>query len=275
MTVPLAPRRLKPSTTTTSGLPLSRISGNDGSVQTKVSIFLVFFVIVVYFSVSTNVPVNHMSTGTTNRTEKYDDSRTSVKDVAQQFTTTIQASLLRQRAQFSQALQSLSEHNLPPRLRTLRDLHQVVGEKLVDIKFGKETVHEILQGAAGAATIPKMIMSNSTTNNSTEALSLAEMKEPPMTLPEIIAYLDNWIHTLHGKLGHAKHATFEGIWQVYHDLAVKTLYPWDREYLRRMPPRRDDGSIFLSVATYRDENCFNVRHSHALDALPQFLVLIV
>lgn len=24
-----------------------------------------------------------------------------------------------------------------------------------------------------------------------------------------------------------------------------------------MPPRRDDGSIFLSIATYRDENCLN------------------
>jgi hypothetical protein len=43
----------------------------------------------------------------------------------------------------------------------------------------------------------------------------------------------------------------------YHDYTVKTLYPWDREYLSRMPPRRDDGSIFLSLATYRDENCYN------------------
>jgi [Skp1-protein]-hydroxyproline N-acetylglucosaminyltransferase len=46
-------------------------------------------------------------------------------------------------------------------------------------------------------------------------------------------------------------------YQSYHDLAVKTLYVWDRDYLSRMPPRRDDGSIFLSIATYRDENCLN------------------
>ena len=31
----------------------------------------------------------------------------------------------------------------------------------------------------------------------------------------------------------------------------------DRDYLQRMPERRDDGSIFLSLASYRDENCLN------------------
>lgn len=40
-------------------------------------------------------------------------------------------------------------------------------------------------------------------------------------------------------------------------MTVKTLYVWDQDYLTRMPERREDGSIFLSVATYRDENCLN------------------
>jgi [Skp1-protein]-hydroxyproline N-acetylglucosaminyltransferase len=40
-------------------------------------------------------------------------------------------------------------------------------------------------------------------------------------------------------------------------LTVRTLYVWDRDYLSRMPKRKNDNSIFLSVATYRDENCIN------------------
>lgn len=78
-----------------------------------------------------------------------------------------------------------------------------------------------------------------------------------MELDEVIKYLDNWIHSLHEALLEVKHGTFETIWQAYHDLTVKTLYPWDQDYLRRMPKRRDDGSIFLSIASYRDENTFN------------------
>ena len=81
--------------------------------------------------------------------------------------------------------------------------------------------------------------------------------KPPMKLDEIITYLETWINGLHEVLGNYKKATDEGIWQAYHDYTVKTLYVWDREYLSRMPPRRDDGSIFLSLATYRDENCIN------------------
>ena len=50
-------------------------------------------------------------------------------------------------------------------------------------------------------------------------------------------------------------ATFHGIWAAYHDLALKYLYPWDQEYLKRIPPRREDGSVFLSVVSFRDEFC--------------------
>jgi hypothetical protein len=78
-----------------------------------------------------------------------------------------------------------------------------------------------------------------------------------MKLSEIKDYLEEWLHTLHKTLQRSKHATAGGIWQAYHDLTLKTLYVWDQDYLSRMPRRRDDNSIFLSVATYRDENCIN------------------
>ncbi|EEC47169.1 predicted protein [Phaeodactylum tricornutum CCAP 1055/1] len=142
----------------------------------------------------------------------------------------------RKRQDLANALRTLEEGNLPYRLRALRKNHQIVGERLAEVKAGTETVEEILHG---------------------HDMSHHVSEKPPMELQEVIQYLDEWIHELHQVLLSLKHATFEGVWQAYHDLAVSTLYPWDREYLQRMPPRRDDGSIFLSVATYRDENCYN------------------
>jgi len=155
----------------------------------------------------------------------------------------LRSTVQKKREQFAKALDSLStsSNNLPGRLKLLRDKHQIVGERLIDIKKGKETVQEIL---LAAGTDPK-------------ARRDMIVEKPPMKLEEIINYLDQWIHGLHDTLGEVKTATYEGIWQAYHDYTVKTLYVWDREYLSRMPVRRDDGSIFLSLATYRDENCIN------------------
>lgn len=146
------------------------------------------------------------------------------------------------RDQVSEALKHLTEARIPHRLRKLRDTHEIVGERLQEVKQGKETVQEILHGGSDLSQHD-------------------ESSLPPMQLDEVIQYLDKWIHQLHETLMEHKKATFDGLWQAYHDLAVKTLYPWDREYLRRMPKRRDDGSIFLSVATYRDENCFNTLYN--------------
>jgi Glycosyltransferase (GlcNAc) len=155
--------------------------------------------------------------------------------------------------QLSSALQSLTAGKIPARLRALRDRHVIVGERLREVRAGTETVQEILHG---------------------HDLSHHEVLKPPMQLEEIINYLDAWIHQLHESLMEAKHATFEGVWQAYHDLAVKTLYPWDRDYLSRMPPRREDGSVFLSVATYRDENCFNtVYNAYAKAKYPEQLFI--
>lgn len=148
----------------------------------------------------------------------------------------IQSAVFHKRQELHKALHSLTDSNIPYRLRTMRERHEIIGERLKEVSTGKETVEELLHG----------VKADSVSNNL-----------PPMEVDEVIKYLDNWIHQLHETLTQYKDATHEGIWAGYHDLAVKTLYPWDREYLSRMPPRRDDGSIFLSLATYRDENCFN------------------
>jgi len=140
-----------------------------------------------------------------------------------------------------------------------------VGENLEAIKDGSETVQELLY------------------SNAVENLNSGNLEEeyysdkPPMEISEVIDYLTNWIHLLHDTLAQYKNANYEQIWQGYHDLAVKTLYPWDRDYLKRMPPRRNDGSIFLSVATYRDENCMNTlreAYKHASDPDKLFVGLV-
>eukprot|EP00536_Pseudo-nitzschia_multiseries_P006210 jgi/Psemu1/192547/e_gw1.129.71.1 len=165
--------------------------------------------------------------------------REKLHKVEEGLKTTVQ----RKREQVARALNSLStsSNNLPVRLKILRDKNQIVGERLSDIRKGTETVQEILHAAGTGEKVMNSMISN----------------EPPMNLDEITSYLEQWIHGLHRALSQVRKSTYPVIWQTYHDYAVKTLYVWDRQYLSRMPPRRDDESIFLSIATYRDENCIN------------------
>jgi hypothetical protein len=121
--------------------------------------------------------------------------------------------------------------------------HKIIGENLKLLSDGTETVEELIHGKVSNVSSPK---------GEKEAV----IKEP-MTIDEITSFLSSFLHTLHDTCAAIKKATHREIWKAYHDLTVKMLYPWDREYLTRMPKRRDDGSIFLSVASYRDENCPN------------------
>jgi hypothetical protein len=187
---------------------------------------LLIFVVVVFFF---TLPVPN--TNTTPQSMNVINGTAHVPGMKEK----IQNAVFHERQELQKCLHSLTDGNIPYRLRALRDKHLIVGERLAEISSGKETVEELLHGIRA------------------ESLSY----KPPMEVHEVIKYLDNWIHQLHETLSHFKDATFEGIWTAYHDLTVKTLYPWDREYLSRMPIRRDDGSIFLSIATYRDENCLN------------------
>ena len=191
-------------------------------VPATVWIFLLIFVVALFVILLPDAPaVNDAETSGFNHT-------VGVKEK-------IQNAVSREREELHKALHSLTDGNIPYRLRALRERHEIIGERLAEVSSGRETVEEILHGVK----------------------TQKKSNEPPMELSEIISYLDSWIHTLHETLSHYKDATFEGIWSAYHDLAVKTLYPWDQRYLSRMPSRRDDGSIFLSIATYRDENCLN------------------
>jgi hypothetical protein len=152
----------------------------------------------------------------------------------QAFGRKLRHSVVEKRHQLSYALRSIqiSESALPQRLQVLRDQNEIVGERLKEVQAGIETVQEVL--------------GYSSTSD-----------KPPMEILEVTAYLDDWIHLLHQTLQPVRQQSHLEIWQAYHDLVVKTLFPWDQEYLSRMPERRDDGSTFLSLASYRDENCIN------------------
>lgn len=169
------------------------------------------------------------------------------------------------RQEFRQALKGLTEGNLIiTRLKLLREKHEIIGERLIEISQGKETAEEILHGYKQRPQLMMRQRKDGKPNKKKHPkkrvrkinpVPQSNSDKPPMEVKEVSEYLNGWIHQLHETLGQAKHATFENIWKAYHDLTVKTLYPWDQEYLHRMPPRRNDGSIFLSIASYRDEMC--------------------
>ena len=129
-----------------------------------------------------------------------------------------------------------TKYTIPSRVQKLLKKNEVVGDRLADIKAGKATVEEALHG---------------------EKQHTDEIDKPPMAIDEIIDFFNNYLHELHQVQIQNKFAKYWDIWEAFHDFTVKTLYPWDREYLQRMPVRRLDDSVFLSIASYRDENCFN------------------
>ncbi|CAB9506543.1 Glycosyltransferase (GlcNAc) [Seminavis robusta] len=95
----------------------------------------------------------------------------------------------------------------------------------------------------------------SSSASASASASASSSTSGPLTVLEISEYLSGWISDLHAHLALSKKAKAEGIWEAFHNFTAHTLYPWDQKYLQRMPPRRHDGSIFLSLASYRDENC--------------------
>ena len=157
---------------------------------------------------------------------------------------------------------------LPVRLQSLMAQSQIVGNHLEEVKEGKKTVEEIIHSGVHLAS--GIMGSNNSNDASTGGVHAGGIgssghigagsvsrnhKSAPMTLQEVLPFLQSFLKKLNSSNIKNKRATFHGIWTAYHDLTVKYLYPWDQEYLRRMPPRREDGSVFLSVVSFRDELC--------------------
>ena len=80
---------------------------------------------------------------------------------------------------------------------------------------------------------------------------LARMTDPP-ELHDIIVYLDAFIKRLHVKFLGLKHASKFDVFEAYRSAAERELLPFDKKWSNRtIYPVRKDGSIFISIASYR------------------------
>ena len=60
----------------------------------------------------------------------------------------------------------------------------------------------------------------------------------PITVDEVIAFLTGFLHDLHVfQEEHKKTDAIAEIWNGFYELVKGGLYPWDRQYLKRMPKR--------------------------------------
>ncbi|KAL3774003.1 hypothetical protein ACHAW5_004853 [Stephanodiscus triporus] len=134
----------------------------------------------------------------------------------------------------------------------------IVGNDLREVKEGKKSVEEIIHSGkylAGSASTGFHAGGIGGSGNIGAGAVSRHLKSAPMTLNEVVLFLESFLTKLNSSNRVNKRATFHGIWAAYHELTVKWLYPWDQEYLKRMPPRREDGSLYLSVVSFRDESC--------------------
>mmetsp|Transcript_10042 Transcript_10042/g.15192 ORF Transcript_10042/g.15192 Transcript_10042/m.15192 type:complete len:500 (-) Transcript_10042:145-1644(-) len=80
--------------------------------------------------------------------------------------------------------------------------------------------------------------------------------EPP-SLDEIRHNITVYLTTLHRRLGALAGPKVEApeIWEEFLDVTKNTLIKWDDENRNRFPTPREDGTIFVSLGTYRDPYC--------------------
>jgi len=83
--------------------------------------------------------------------------------------------------------------------------------------------------------------------------------EPAVTVEEAVAVFEDFLTELYRRLKGEKEgeSNYHIVHGIYHDVTVEKLLPFDEHYQKHMPQRRNDNSIFLSIASYRDENCVN------------------
>lgn len=99
-------------------------------------------------------------------------------------------------------------------------------------------------------------------------------KNHTVTIEDVVEVFSRFLSDLHDKWArrHEGVSTYHDIWYDYHDLAAEQLLPFDEFYLEHMPTRRDDDSIFVSMASYRDENCMEtLEQAYAMSAHPEKL----
>jgi hypothetical protein len=88
----------------------------------------------------------------------------------------------------------------------------------------------------------------------------------------VTASLRSFLGSLHASFSSHRSASKLEVVSLYTSLAAERLVPFDRDYAARIPARRGDDSIFLSLASYRDENCLpTLSEAYAKSANPHKL----
>ena len=148
-----------------------------------------------------------------------------------------------------------STHLLPNRIEKIIESKEYVGgKKLGEIKHAAVAVRwdEITDIDKDKATNAK--------------------EKPPMSIDEITTYLNGFISDLSAKIKSKNKWTADEAWEAYRNLTYHTLYKWDQEYLKRMPERRLDDSLYFSLVSYRDENCLStISNAYAKAERPEKL----
>ena len=79
----------------------------------------------------------------------------------------------------------------------------------------------------------------------------------PAPLEEIEKNMTLYLHTLHSKFVSMAGPTVnaEAVWEAYLDITKSMPMAWDDQNKHRIPKPKEDGSIFVSLGTYRDPYC--------------------
>ena len=87
--------------------------------------------------------------------------------------------------------------------------------------------------------------------------NIVDNSDSSIPIEEVRKNLTLYLHTLHTRLGAlaGPHADAVEVWETYLDVTRNMVMKWDDENKHRFPKPRDDGSIFVSLGTYRDPYC--------------------
>ena len=182
------------------------------------------------------------------------------------------------------AIQHLMNHSsttattvgqIPNRLQRLRAKQQLIGERLREIQQGRETATEILhqQQLQGKplrdAKKQKQErkqkqrwynLQHNQNNNTPKQAALEPHKkqqgildeswsdQPPLEQSEITTFLTDWLRQWQTNVHTGNHhRNEEELWQAHCEFTVQTWYPWEQNALHRLPPRKTDDSLFVSL----------------------------
>jgi len=112
--------------------------------------------------------------------------------------------------------------------------------------------------SAAASSQHALVSVSAHNEDETAEEMLARMSDPP-AMEDVISYLDAFVRRLHVRFLELKAASRYEVYEAYKESAAQTLLPFDRKWAGRtmFPVRHGEGSVFISIASYRDHRLEN------------------